>query len=266
MNRPLIASTIEYLSRYGFREIIINLHHEPASVREQIGDGSRYGVRISYSLEEPEILGTAGALDAVRDRLSGGTFAVINGKIITDLDLEAALETHRQRRALATLVLKKNRLREYFREVILNEEGHLTGFGAFPIANEASADPLMFTGIHLMEPEIFEYIPRGVFSDSVRDVYPCAIADGKTIAGHIGEGSWYELSTLERYLSISLDFLGRKVETGSLTMDAASTQRRKSAGPCSGSGSKSEPGRVCRSASLETMFASRPERHTTGRR
>lgn len=210
MNRPLIASTIEYLSRYGFREIIINLHHEPASVREQIGDGSRYGVRISYSLEEPEILGTAGALDAVRDRLSGGTFAVINGKIITDLDLEAALETHRQRGALATLVLKKNRLREYFREVILNESGQVTGFGAFPIANEESAAPLMFTGIHLMEPEIFEYIPRGVFSDSVRDVYPRAIADGKTIAGHIGEGSWYELSTLERYLSISLDFLGRE--------------------------------------------------------
>jgi NDP-sugar pyrophosphorylase family protein len=222
LNRPLISYTIEYLRRYGFTNLIINLHHEPASVREQIGDGREYGVQITYSLEEPEILGTSGALDAVRDRLSGGTFAVINGKIITDLDLEAALATHRRQRALATLVLKPNHGREHFREVLVDSDGRLTGFGQFPnspnrlnnfnLANqEASAGqtPLMFTGIHLMEPEIFDFIPRGVPSDSVRDVYPAAIAAGRTIAAHVGDGSWYELSTLERYLTISLEFLQR---------------------------------------------------------
>ncbi len=211
LNRPLIAYTIEYLRRHGFTDLIVNLHHEPESVREQIGDGSRYGVRISYSLEEPEILGTSGALDAVRDRLAGGTFAVINGKIITDLDLHAALETHRRRQALATLVLKPNRNRERFSQVLIDGEGNLAGFGGFP-SPEAHTDspPLMFTGIHLMEPGIFDYIPRGVFSDSVRDVYPKAMAEGKLIAAHIGEGAWYELSTLERYLSISLEFLRRE--------------------------------------------------------
>ena len=211
LNRPLIAYTIEYLRRHGFTDLIVNLHHEPESVREQIGDGSRYGVRISYSLEEPEILGTSGALDAVRDRLAGGTFAVINGKIITDLDLHAALETHRRRQALATLVLKPNRNRERFSQVLIDAEGNLAGFGGFP-SPEAHTDspPLMFTGIHLMEPGIFDYIPRGVFSDSVRDVYPKAMAEGKLIAAHIGEGAWYELSTLERYLSISLEFLRRE--------------------------------------------------------
>ena len=94
LNRPLIGETIDYLRRYGITDLIINLHHEPASVRDQIGDGSRFGVRIEYSLEEPVILGTAGALDAVRERLMGGTFVVINGKILTDLDLAAALATH----------------------------------------------------------------------------------------------------------------------------------------------------------------------------
>ncbi|MFZ4986896.1 MAG: sugar phosphate nucleotidyltransferase, partial [Blastocatellia bacterium] len=206
LNRPLIAFTIEYLRRYGFTDLIINLHHEPASVREQIGDGSRYGVRISYSLEEPEILGTAGALDAVRDRLTGGTFVVINGKIITDIDLKAALDTHRRSGALATLVLKPNLHREHFREVLMDGTGRVTGFGQFP-DREAKGDslPLMFTGIHLMEPEIFEFIPRGVFSDSVKDVYPQALAAGKVVAGHVGAGDWYELSTIERYLAISLE-------------------------------------------------------------
>jgi mannose-1-phosphate guanylyltransferase/mannose-1-phosphate guanylyltransferase/phosphomannomutase len=74
----------------------------------------------------------------------------------------------------------------------------------------------MFTGIHVLEPEIFDYIPRGIFSDSVRDVYPKAMADGKIVAAHIAasESLWRELSTIERYLTISLEFLrgeGREV-------------------------------------------------------
>src|SRR5215510_5144522 len=108
LNRPLIAYTIEYLKRHGVEDLIINLHHEPDSVREQIGDGSRYGVRIHYSVEEPEILGTSGALDRVRDQLDQETFLVINGKIITDIDLNEAIVTHRNRRAIATLVLLPN--------------------------------------------------------------------------------------------------------------------------------------------------------------
>lgn len=217
LNRPLIAFTIDYLRRYGFEDVIINLHHEPESVRQQIGDGSRFGVRIHYSLEEPEILGTSGALDNVRDLLSGETFIVINGKIITDIDLAAALATHRQQRALATLVLKPNRKIERFSEVKITNDGRISEFAGFPNPSNQPPTvnhqpPLMFTGIHLMDPAIFEYIPRGVFSDSVRDVYPKAMAEGRVIAAHVAaaESSWYELSTIRRYLEISLEFLARE--------------------------------------------------------
>ncbi|MFN0085676.1 MAG: sugar phosphate nucleotidyltransferase [Blastocatellia bacterium] len=217
LNRPLIAFTIDYLRRFGVTDLIINLHHEPASVRDQIGDGSRYGVRIEYSVEEPEILGTSGALDRVRDRLERETFLVVNGKIITDLDLGAALETHRRRQALATLALRPNPKRERFSEILLTEDGRIAKFGGFPTPGREGT-PLMFTGIHILEPAIFEYIPRDVFSDSVRDVYPKAMAEGRMIAGHVGEGAWYELSTLDRYLAISLEFLGR--EGRDVVMDA----------------------------------------------
>ena len=64
--------------------------------------------------------------------------------------------------------------------------------------------PLMFTGIHIVEPSIFDRIPRGVFSDTVRDVYMPALASGERIAAHVADGSWYELSTIPRYLDISL--------------------------------------------------------------
>ncbi len=213
LNRPLIGFTIDYLRRYGFEDIIINLHHEPDSVRQQIGDGSRFGVRIHYSVEEPEILGTSGALDNVRDQLDKETFVVVNGKIITDIDLAKALQTHRQQKALATLVLKPNPKRERFSEVKITNDGRIAEFAGFPTPDSRlPTPPLMFTGIHLMQPEIFDYIPRGVFSDSVRDVYPQAMADGKTIAAHVAseESSWFELSTLQRYLEISLEFLSRE--------------------------------------------------------
>lgn len=210
LNRPLIAYTIDYLRRHGISDLIINLHHEPGSVREQIGDGSRFGARIEYSVEEPEILGTAGALDRVRDRLDSGTFVVVNGKIITDIDLSAAIEAHRRRHALATLVLRPNRNRERFSEVMVGADGSIERFGGFPAADGGPAVPLMFTGIHILEPGILDYIPRGIFSDSVRDVYPRAISDGRVVAAHLAEGSWFELSTLERYLAISLEFLSRE--------------------------------------------------------
>jgi NDP-sugar pyrophosphorylase family protein len=213
LNRPLIDYTIDYLRRHGIEDLIINLHHEPESVTEQIGDGSRYGVKITYSLEEPDILGTSGALDRVRHLLLEDTFTVINGKIITEIDLNLALATHRKRKAIATLLLRPNTKREYFREVKITEDGRIAGFAGFPEPVDSQSairnPPLMFTGIHILEPAIFDYIPRGVFSDSVKDVYPTAIAEGEFIAAHIDEGSWFELSTLERYLAISLEFRRR---------------------------------------------------------
>ncbi|HZF37617.1 MAG TPA: NDP-sugar synthase [Blastocatellia bacterium] len=228
LNRPLIAYTIEYLKRHGVGDLIVNLHHEPDSVRAQIGDGADYGIRIDYSIEEPEVLGTSGALDRVRDQLDKETFVVINGKIITDIDLGAAIATHRDREALATLVLLPNHKRERFSEVKITDDGRIAEFAGFPEPGNPQS-PLMFTGIHILDPGIFDYIPRGVFSDSVRDVYPKAMADGKIIAAHVAGGAslWRELSTIERYLTVSLEFLRREGrdtimdEGGEIESDAA---------------------------------------------
>src|SRR6185295_3559350 len=93
-NRPLIAYSVEYLASHGIRDIIINLHHQPESITQALGDGSQLGVKIEYSLEK-EILGTSGALDRVREQLSDDDFVVINGKIVTDINLNAAIEAHR---------------------------------------------------------------------------------------------------------------------------------------------------------------------------
>jgi NDP-sugar pyrophosphorylase family protein len=207
LGKPLVGYTAEYLATFGIAEVVVNLHHKPDSVRRSLGDGSQFGVTLEY-VHEPVILGTSGALDNARALLEDDTFVVVNGKLITDLDLKAALREHRERKALATLVLRPNPKFERFSFVEIND-GLVKRFAGMPSrdswpTNEA---PLMFTGIHIMEPRIFDYIPRGVFSDSVMNVYPQAIAAGERILGHVAEGMWYELSTMQRYLDISLALL-----------------------------------------------------------
>jgi len=220
MNRPLVGYVAEYLARHGFREVVVNLHHRPESVRAALGDGGRFGVSLSY-VEEPVILGTSGALDNARSLLEGETFVVVNGKIATDIDLSAALRTHRETGALATLVLRPNPARERY-SLIETSDGLVTGFGGFPApvgapAPGGGAAPLMFTGIQILEPRVLDLIPRGVFSHSVTDVYLPAIARGERIAAHVGEGYWYELSTVRRYLETSVALMrreGRSYEAG----------------------------------------------------
>jgi len=224
LGKPLVGYVAEYLAQHGIKDVIVNLHHRPESVRTALGDGSSFGVRLQY-VHERNILGTSGALDNARNLLWGDTFVVINGKIITDLDLKAALETHRRTKALATLVLRRNLARERF-SIVETSGDLITRFGGMPARLEVeskattattSEAPLMFTGIQILETRIFDYIPRGAFSHSTTDVYPQAIAKGERIVAHIGEGMWYELSTLRRYLDISLALLqsgGRDLYAG----------------------------------------------------
>ncbi len=148
------------------------------------------------------------------------TFVVINGKIITEINLEAAFSTHRQRQALATLILRRNREWDRFSIVEADGDGRIRRFGGFPtpLTREGNPStqhgglvddsaPLMFTGIQILEPEIFEFIPRGRFSHTTLEAYPRAIEAGRLIAAHVAEERWYDLSTLDRYLRASLELL-----------------------------------------------------------
>jgi NDP-sugar pyrophosphorylase family protein len=212
LGKPLVGYVAEYLAGYGCDEIVVNLHHRPESVRMALGDGSRFGVKLHY-VEEPEILGTSGALDNAREILKGETIVVVNGKIITDIDLNAALETHRRTEAIGTLVLLPNTECQSFTVVEISD-GFLKGFGSMPVPADyvGKESPLMFTGIQILEPRIFDYIPRGVFSHSTTHVYPQAIAKSERVATHVAKGKWYELSTPQRYLEISLAMLAERGE------------------------------------------------------
>ncbi len=209
LGRPLIAYSVDYVKNAGIRDIIINLHYQGDSIKKALGDGSEYGVTIHYS-EEAVILGPSGGIDKVRELLMDDDFVIVNGKIVTDIDLRVAIQSHKERNAIATLVLKENRAREHFSIVEVDERGWISRFAGFPKpsdAAEAGSAPLMFVSIHIMSPRLFDYIPRHCFSDSVRDVYPAAMRAGEAVVGYVAEGNWYEFSTLTRYLELSLFLL-----------------------------------------------------------
>lgn len=237
LGKPLVGYVAEYLSRYGLKDLVVNLHHQPDSVIEALGDGSAFGVNIAYTREEPEILGTAGALDNAREYLQDEAFLIVNGKIITDIDIGAAIEAHKRSGALATMVLKPNVKRERF-TIVETRDGHVTGFGDFatPVTEEEIRDtehepatPLMFTGIHILEPAVFEYIPRGVYSDIVPSFYNPALQNGEKIAAFVTDANWYELSTIPRYLDISLAMMhGSDVFKGTNCAIAESARIRDS--------------------------------------
>lgn len=214
LGKPLVGYVAEYLARFGLTDLVVNLHHQPDSVIDALGDGGRFGVHIEYTREVPDILGTAGALDHAREVLGDERFLIVNGKIITDIDIAAVIDTHRASGAIATMVLKPNTKREKFTIVNTTKDRQwVTGLGemARPLTESEIRDtthelftPLMFTGIHIVEPRVFEYIPRGVYSDIFPAFYGPAWAKGEKIAAHITDANWFELSTIPRYLDISL--------------------------------------------------------------
>lgn len=201
LGRPLVAGIVDLLGRHGVERAVVNTHHRPESIHRALEApaGGAGGVRIAFS-HEPAILGTAGALAKAREDRAldrDDTTLVINAKLFTDIDLSIAIRAHCASGAAVTMVLRPNFEREHFREVIVRSD-RVVGFGEGRAPKGES--PLLFTGIHLIEPEVLAGIPLRE-CDTVSDIYPPLIEAGR-VAAHLDQGRWWEFSTLERYLEL----------------------------------------------------------------
>lgn len=202
--RPLIEGIAEWLEANGFSRCVVNTHHRPESIHRALAK-ARIDVAFSH---EDTILGTAGCLEraCARGLLSPERpTLIVNGKLFTDIDLGPVLDTHRRTKAAVTMVLKPNATRARFREVLVKED-RVVGFG--PDRTPAGPSPLLFTGIHVVSPEVLATIPPGE-SDTIRDVYPPFIRSRRVVAHVDEEGRWLEFSTLARYLELHGDAVVR---------------------------------------------------------
>ena len=156
LNRPVMEHTARLLARHGFVEAIANLHWFPETIEGHFGDGSAFGLELSYSREE-ELLGTAGGVRNAADFL-GDSFLVVAGDALTDIDLGAMREFHESHDGLATLATKRVADTDQFGVVIAGEDGRIQGFQEKPDPAEALSD-LANTCIYMFRSEVFDFFP-----------------------------------------------------------------------------------------------------------
>jgi mannose-1-phosphate guanylyltransferase len=208
LNRPIIVHTLEHLKRHGVGEAVINLHHQPESIRAVVGDGSRLGMKVHYS-EEPVILGTAGGLKKAEPLLrGGGPLFMVNSDSVSDCDLGATLRKHRESGALATLVLAPHRPGTPYGIVEMGDRDRVQRIAGAPRGeSDPRAGRYAFTGVHVLEEAIFDAIPDRARSEINSEVYPALIGSGKAIAGYVHSGFWRELGTPALYVEGTIALL-----------------------------------------------------------
>ena len=204
--RPLIVWNLLLLRRYGITEVIINLHHLGDLIEKELGDGSRFGMRLAYS-RESVILGTGGGIKQAEGFFGGAPFMVLNGDTLLELDLGEVVGFHTKRGALATLVVRDDPEVERWGVIEVDEQQHvisITGRG------QAEADPTvrpkrqMFAGVHVMDSRLLKPVPLEQKS-SIIDAYVQAIERGDRVLGYRMEGYWSDVGTPESYARVRRD-------------------------------------------------------------
>jgi mannose-1-phosphate guanylyltransferase len=206
---PVVRFGIELCRRAGLTDIVINLHHHGDKIGQTLGDGSRFGVRLRYSVEE-ELYGTGGGLWKARYMFSPGPVLVLNGKIAVDIDLNVVMAAHREapRGTVATMVVREDPNPELWAPIGVETTGAVLSIRGKRADRTAFGPvlPRMFTGIHVVEPGLLDRLPQGV-SDIIGDAYIPALLAGNRIASLTMKGYFAEHSTPERYLAGNLDLL-----------------------------------------------------------
>jgi len=187
--RPILEHNVRLLVRHGARDVTINTHYLPDVVTKHFGDGERFGARIAYS-HEPELLGTSGALNAVRERFDE-TFVVLYGDNLTTCDLSRMIEAHRGSGALGSIAVYHRDDVTQSGVVVLDNADRVLSFVEKPGAEQRLGN-WVNAGILVLEPAIFRHIPPRGFSDFGRDVFPAALAAGDALRGYrMSEDLWW---------------------------------------------------------------------------
>jgi mannose-1-phosphate guanylyltransferase len=220
LNRPLILEIARRLARAGVRELVVNVHHRAETVREALAGAAAFGLNVLWSEEPERPLGTGGGVRRARPLLQGAPFLLVNGDSLPGVDFRALARAHARSKSAATLVARPLKPGEAYRPVEADEAGRLwriAGRSApdpgAPAEQEAPAGPprrlkrYVFTGVHLIEPEILEFLPDREVFDINHDVYPTALAAGRVLSVFDDRSPWYEIGDPDRYLAASLALL-----------------------------------------------------------
>ncbi|HBC76567.1 MAG TPA: nucleotidyltransferase [Candidatus Wallbacteria bacterium] len=209
MNKPMMTHIVELLKKYGLKDILSILYFQPEQVTSFFADGSAHGVKMSY-VSATEDYGTAGSVGFSRKHLKE-PFIVISGDVLTDFDLARAIEYHKEKKAMITIVLTRVENPLQYGVVITDRDGRITRFLEKPSWGEVFSDTVN-TGIYIIEPEALKYIPEGKEFDFSKDLFPLLLKNKEPIFGYIADGYWKDIGDLSEYLLAHRDVLEGRVD------------------------------------------------------
>jgi mannose-1-phosphate guanylyltransferase len=208
VDRPFIAYMLDWLRGHGVDDVVMSCGFLASGVRNVLGDGSQYGVRLRY-VEEPRPLGTGGALKFAEELLAD-RFLMLNGDVLSDLDLSAQVAMHEAKDAKCTLALIPVEDPSAYGLVRRDDDEAVTEFLEKPSSDQIDTN-LISAGAYVVNKEILDLIPPDTNFSIEREVFPRLVGQG--LYGYAGSGYWLDIGTPQRYLQATFDILERNVDT-----------------------------------------------------
>jgi mannose-1-phosphate guanylyltransferase len=205
VDRPFLRHQIDLLARIGVREIMFSVAYQPERIEAVFGDGSAVGCRIHYVVEETA-LGTGGAVKNAESHLDDTTI-VFNGDVLTDVDLPAVVQSHRESRARATLVLTPVPNPAAYGLVETDDDGRVTSFVEKPTDPSQIRTDTINAGIYVLDTATLGLMPSGEPVSIERMFFPALLGRGDLVRAWVHRGYWIDIGTPEKYLQVHRDIL-----------------------------------------------------------
>jgi len=212
MNMPFLERTLRRLKDAGIDDVILPAGYLPEAITSYFGDGSSLGLNIRYVIEDVP-LGTAGALKNVEQYIDG-TFFVLNGDVLTSLDLRAMLDFHREKKAAGTMHLIHVDDPSPFGVAVHDADGRIASFVEKPRREDAPSNEIN-AGTYILEREILDLIPTGRAVSIERETFPQLIATGRPLYAYTTDDYWIDLGRPEAYLDAHRHIFDGAVPLGS---------------------------------------------------
>lgn len=209
-NRPVMQHILALLKKHRFEDVISNLHYQPEKIEQYFGNGSHLGLNLEFRTEK-ELSGDAGGVRACRDFLGSDTFVVLMGDLLTDTDLTRIVEEHKRKKALATIAVKQVEDVSQFGVAIFDQNGFIKGFQEKPAAEEALSN-FASTGIYILEPEVFDYMPKTGSYGFGRQLFPTLVDRGLPVLAVEIKDYWSDVGTITQYKLSNFDALRGDVQ------------------------------------------------------
>lgn len=212
VNKPIIQYTVDRLKKFGFNDIIMTLNYMSTNIKNHFKDGSEFGMDIRYSVEKWP-LGTGGSVKKA-EKYIDDTFMVVSGDVLTDVDFSDVLKFHKEKGALATMVLTEVEDPSHFGIAVMDEDDKLTQYLEKPSPEEVFSN-VANTGIYIFEPQIFDFFEGKEGKEEVdfsKDIFPEVIEQNAGMYGYVFNGYWNDVGRPETYLEATYDILDQKLE------------------------------------------------------